>query len=197
MQNRPQSSICYCYVELNYRLSIIYYYCRKYITMKKAIVFKTLIDVFYIFHIGVPVYILLIVPLEAVKLDTGEAGLNNWTFKYWALAIVSSLTYVIFLRGLYFLRKVARRLLSRKYFSEEIITHLRKSGMHFLIAGSIFIFVQVLLWLSQLFVGQLNLSFEINSIAPLFLVIIGLFFIIQSNALLLAKDIKAENDLTV
>jgi hypothetical protein len=41
------------------------------------------------------------------------------------------------------------------------------------------------------------LIYDNNLLIPLFLSIIGMFFIIQSNALNLAKGIKEENELTV
>ncbi|MFT5918101.1 MAG: hypothetical protein ACI81T_004618, partial [Bacteroidia bacterium] len=45
--------------------------------------------------------------------------------------------------------------------------------------------------------GKLALSYDVNLMIPCFLVIIGLFFVIQSEALLTAKGSKEENELTV
>jgi len=92
---------------------------------------------------------------------------------------------------------MARHLLTHKYFSKQIIRSLKISGTHFLLAGVMFMVIMILGWIGKLSEGLLEFVYDVNLMVPLFLMIIGLFFIIQSEALLVAKNFKEENELTV
>ena len=141
--------------------------------------------------------LILILPFGIVNINQANISVEEWSFFNWIIVIVSLTTYIIFLIGLYYLRKMARFLLSNKYFSDLIINNLKKSGTHFLLTGILSLFLIILLWISKLYDGKLELVYDINFMIPLFLMIIGMFFIIQSKTLLLAKSIKEENELTV
>ncbi len=159
--------------------------------------FKTLVDILYYLHFIGLIVIALILPFGIGNLNQEELNLENWSILIWLIAIISLSTYVIFLRGLYYLRIIAKFLLSKKYFSKPIITNLRKSGTHFLLTGILSFFLILLQWISKLQEGTIVLAYGNNLIIPFFLMIIGLFFMIQSKTLWLAKNIKDENDLTV
>ena len=116
---------------------------------------------------------------------------------YWLLATFSLIAYIIFLRGLYYLRIVARFLLSNEYFSGKTITNLKNSGNHFLITGIISFGLLAAFSLNTLTDGSLNINYDANFMIPFFLAIIGMFFIIQANTLALARKIKEENELTI
>lgn len=165
--------------------------------MKKAILFKTLVDILYIVHFIGLVGILFMIPFGTVNINQVNMNVEDWSIFYWSIFIVSLFAYIIFLRGLYFLRKMARFLLTNKYFTENTIKNLKKSGNNFLYTGIISFALIVALWLSKLTGGKFELMYDNNLLIPLFLSIIGMFFIIQSNALNLAKGIKEENELTV
>ncbi|MFB1027296.1 MAG: DUF2975 domain-containing protein [Flavobacteriaceae bacterium] len=92
---------------------------------------------------------------------------------------------------------MARHLLTHKYFSKQIIKCLKISGTHFLLAGVMFVVIMILGWIGKLREGLFEFVYDINLMVPLFLMIIGLFFMIQSEALLVAKNFKEENELTV
>ena len=92
---------------------------------------------------------------------------------------------------------MARHLLIHKYFSKQIIKCLKISGTHFLLAGVMFVVIMILGWIGKLREGLFEFVYDINLMVPLFLMIIGLFFMIQSEALLVAKNFKEENELTV
>jgi hypothetical protein len=104
---------------------------------------------------------------------------------------------MVFLRGLYFLRKMARFLLSSKYFSDNIIRNLKKSGNHFLLTSLISFALIFAQWIGKMVDGKIELAYDQELLVPLFLAIIGIFFIIQSSTLDLAKSLKEENELTV
>lgn len=165
--------------------------------MKKAILFKTLVDILYIVHFIGLVGILFMIPFGTVNINQVNMNVEDWSIFYWSIFIVSLFAYIIFLRGLYFLRKMARFLLTNKYFTENTIKNLKKSGNNFLYTGIISFALIIALWISKLTGGKFELMYDNNLLIPLFLSIIGMFFIIQSNALNLAKGIKEENELTV
>ncbi len=165
--------------------------------MKNTILFKSLVDILYILHFIGLIGIVVIIPFGIVNINQVNINIEDWSMLYWAITILTFITYIIFLRGLYFLRKMARFLLSNKYFSEKIIGNLKKSGNHFLLTGIISFALYTILWLNKLYGGKFELIYDTNLLVPLFLTIIGMFFIIQSNTLNLAKNIKEENELTV
>jgi len=157
--------------------------------MKKAVLFKTLIDIiFYLYVIGL-IAILLKSPFNLTK----ETNLEQPNFLYWLILAIDGICYFIFLRGLYFLRKMARIFLSEKYFTKTVAISMQSSGNQFVYAG----LLSILGWtLGLIFNIAIDPSNTLR-IIPLFIIIIGLFFTIQSKALLSAIEIKNENDLTV
>lgn len=165
--------------------------------MKKTIVFKTLVDILYILNFIGLIGIIFTIPFGIINVNQANTSIEDWNLFYWLTFIISLFGYVIFLRGLYYLRKTARFLLSNKYFSDSIIQNLKKSGNHFLFTGIISFILSIILWIRKLTVGKFELIYDNNLLIPLFLIIIGIFFIIQSNTLDLAKNIKEENELTV
>ena len=165
--------------------------------MKKAILFKTLVDILYILHFIGLIGIIFIIPFGTININQINMSVEDWSLFYWSIFIVNLFAYIIFLRGLYFLRKMARFLLTNKYFSDDTIVNLKKSGNNFLYTGIISFALIVVLCISKLTGRKFELIYDNNLLIPLFLSIIGMFFIIQSNALNLAKGIKEENELTV
>ncbi len=165
--------------------------------MKKTILFITLVDVLYTLHFVGLIGIIFIIPFGIDNINQVNMNIEKLSVFDWIIFVMALITYVIFLRGLYYLRKMARFLLSNKYFSEKIIMNLKKSGNHFLLTGIISFSLYVAIWLSKIYGGKFELSYDANLIIPLFLTITGLFFIIQSYTLALAKKIKEENELTV
>jgi len=112
---------------------------------------------------------------------------------YWLILAIDGICYFIFLRGLYFLRKMARIFLSEKYFTKTVAISMQSSGNQFIYAG----LLSILGWtLGLIFNIAIDPSNTLR-IIPLFIIIIGLFFTIQSKAMLSAIEIKNENDLTV
>ena len=165
--------------------------------MKNANLFKNLVDILYFLQFFTLLVMILMSPFGGVSIDNVAVTLDNCTLFDVILVIIIIIGYVIFLRGLYYLRKMARFLLSNKYFSEKISSNLKKSGTHFVLTGIINLFILALLFLKNINQGKMELNIDTNLIFPLFLMIIGMFFVIQSNTLVLAKNIKEENELTV
>lgn len=165
--------------------------------MKNTALFKTLVDTLYVLHFIGLIGMIFILPLGVFNVEQDVVGSEQWSAFYWVLALIGLTTYIIFLRGLFYLRKMASSLLSGSSFSERIISNLKKSGKHFLYTGVMAFGIMILLWIGQLGAGKLSFGYDANLLIPFFLMIIGTFFIIQSHTLSEAKQIKEENELTI
>ncbi|MBN2777826.1 MAG: hypothetical protein JXR36_09290 [Bacteroidales bacterium] len=112
----------------------------------------------------------------------------------WILLIINCIVYIIFLRGLFFLRKIAREFLLNKTLTKIVVNSMKITGNQFTLAGLISLIIILTEKLFDLHIETIPKSF---SITPFFLIIVGLFFTIQSQTLLKAIKIKDENDLMV
>ena len=166
-------------------------------SMKKSFLFKSLVDYLYILNVGGFLLLLITISFGFVEINEIKGSDEDWSVLAISISCVSVLTCIVFLRGVYYLRKMARHLLTNKYFSKQIIKYLKISGTHFLLAGVMFVVIMILRWIGKLRVGLFEFVYDTNLMVPLFLMIIGLFFMIQSEALLVAKNFKEENELTV
>ena len=166
-------------------------------SMKKSFLFKSLVDYLYILNVGGFLLLLITISFGFVEINEIKGSDEDWSVLAISISCVSVLTCIVFLKGVYYLRKMARHLLTNKYFSKQIIKYLKISGTHFLLAGVMFVVIMILRWIGKLRVGLFEFVYDTNLMVPLFLMIIGLFFMIQSEALLVAKNFKEENDLTV
>ena len=166
-------------------------------SMKKSFLFKSLVDYLYILNVGGFLLLLTTISFGFVEINVIKGGDEHWSLLAILISCVSVLTCIVFLRGVYYLRKMARHLLTNKYFSKQIIKYLKISGTHFLLAGVMFVVIMILRCIGKLRAGLFEFVYDTNLMVPLFLMIIGLFFMIQSEALLVAKNFKEENDLTV
>ncbi|PTM02968.1 MAG: hypothetical protein DA405_11745 [Bacteroidetes bacterium] len=165
--------------------------------MKKTILFKSLVDVLYTLQVIGFIAVLIMIPFGLVNITNENASAEKWDLFYWLVFTFTLVKSLVFLRGLYFLRRIARILLSDKYFSEDIIRYLRKSGNHFLLSSLISFALILAQWIGKIVDGKIELGYDQELLVPLFLAIIGIFFIIQSGTLDLAKSLKEENELTV
>ena len=92
---------------------------------------------------------------------------------------------------------MANNLLKEEQFSEGIILNLKKSGTNFLYSGLISLAIVLLVFITKIFESKIEFVFDSDLIVPFFLMIIGIFLIIQSDVLSMAKGIQEENDLTI
>lgn len=178
----------------------------KYKAMRNKFLFKTMIDILYITFLLVFVALVITIPLGFMaegKLIIGGKpsvmiydGVGIGVFPI-IVTILKIVCYAIFLRGLYFLRKVAHFILRNQLFDKELIEKIKIAGNHFLYTGVLYFATLFLAFIGRMTNGKLALSYDVNLMIPCFLVIIGLFFVIQSEALLTAKGSKEENELTV
>jgi len=158
--------------------------------MKNSLLFKSLIDIFFLLHLIGLIALLMKIPLGFIPVKNIEPlHLSGWIF-----LIINCIVYLIFLRGLFFLRKIAREFLLNKTLSKTVVDFMKKTGNQFTLAGLISL---IIILTEKLFDLQIETIPKSFSITPIFLVIVGLFFTVQSQTLLNAIKIKDENDLMI
>ncbi len=165
--------------------------------MKNNILFKTLIDILFFLQCFGLLGALIILPTNIGTISQANIPLETWSLTHWLIFILSSVGYLLFLIGLYYLRKMARHHLSNKSFSINIIQNLKKSGQYFILYGIITVGIILIQFLEKLLNSTIEFTYDINVQMSVLSLIIGLFFILQSNTLMNAKLLKEENDLTV
>lgn len=164
--------------------------------------FKTLIDLaFYlmipivIFFPGTILYVLIFPNQSVIKVNIPyrETGFG---VKALLFSIIFFALFLLFFAGFYQLKKFAGLLSKGKLFSRAVIKRTHKAGQFFTASGLgslAFVGLNSLLVTSKFAItfGASNFSLL------LFLVIVGVFFLLLSNAFKEALALKEENDLTV
>ena len=165
--------------------------------------FKLLIDLAFFLMIPIVVFFpgtilyILIFPEQSiinVNIPFTEDGFGGkallFTLAFFAL-------FLLFFFGFYQLRKFAGLLLKGKLFSQEVVLCTNKAGRFFTTCalGS-FLFVGVNAILTNS--GRFSITFgSSNFNLLLFLLIVGVLFLLLSDAFRKALALKEENDLTV
>jgi len=105
--------------------------------------------------------------------------------------------FLLFFVGFFQLRKFASQLLKKKPFSSEVIKSTKKVGQFFTASGlGSFVFVVIHSLLTN--EGKISITFGISNFSLLlFLLIVGVLFLLLSDAFARALKLKEENDLTV
>lgn len=165
--------------------------------MKRINLFKILLDILFSIYSVWLIPIIFNIPNGKTTINHVNFDMESWDTFSWFIAIISLLCYFFILRGLHFLRKLTE-ILSDKSFSDIHITNSKNVGYLFLLSGILLFIIIILLWLNRsLSTGIYEIGYDMDLIAPLTLLIIGMFFNIQTKNIILAKNIKQENDLTI
>ena len=160
--------------------------------MKQNILFKTLIDLLFFIQCFGLIGVIVILPSNLGTVSQAEVQVVNLNFNHWCI-----FSYILFFIGLYYLRKMARNQLSNRPYKNSVSTNLKKSGSFFIANGLLSILIIVMVFIIRLTNNKLQFTYDENTQFSVFAIIIGLFFIIQSNTIKKAKELKQENDLTV
>jgi Protein of unknown function (DUF2975) len=164
--------------------------------MGRNTIFKTLIDILFIFQ-GVGILgAFIIIPFGITKIDQVNVGIEKWSALFWILLIIGIIAYGMFMIGLFYLRRVGRYLLSKRYFTTHVVSNLKKSGLFLIFSGITGFIGFIIIWVIKINTNHITI-YNIDIALLFFISIIGLFFIIQSDILLSAKSFKEENDLTI
>jgi len=167
--------------------------------MKKTQSLKYFVNLLYAIYYSGFIGILLIPFILYIHFYQEELNIKNinMDFAHWSVLLTGIITYILFFRGLFYLKKVASALLLNDLFSSKVVINLNRSGKNFIFTGILYLSSLLILWIGNISKGKISLSYNILTLIPFLLIIFGLFFIIQSNALEMARDIKNENDLTI
>ena len=171
--------------------------------MKLNKLFKLLIDLaFYlmvpivVFFPGTILYILIFPQQSIIKVNIPytEQGFGSGALLF---TISFFIFFILFFAGFFQLRKFASQLLKKKLFSLEVIKSTKKVGQFFTAAGlGSLVFVGINSLLTN--EGKISITFGISNFSLLlFLLIVGVLFLLLSDAFARALKLKEENDLTV
>lgn len=173
--------------------------------MKLNKLFKLLIDLafyimipFVIFFPGTILYILLFPEQTIIDNNLPFASTDSGL----ATALTSLVVFarvILFFIGFYNLRKFAVLLVVNKIFSNKVILHTKKTGQFFTACSILSIILSIIPFISTSYTNnmdELPTSFKF-SFLPYFLLIIGVLFLLLSDAFKKTLALKEENDLTV
>ena len=164
--------------------------------MKRNILFKTLVDILFVFQAVGIIGLLIVMTFGVSKINMMDLPVGEWTWMYWVILVISVTGYVFFVIGLFHLRKVARYLLSNKYFDLIVVTHLRKCGNYFVATGVFSLISFLSIWIVKLTMSKISL-YDADVMFPIFIMMIGIFLIIQSEVILNGKNFKDDSKLTI
>lgn len=109
--------------------------------------------------------------------------------------IVSVLSYFLFVYAIYLLKKTVNLFIKGKVFDNQVISNLSSIGKIFIIVTLIINTVEFIFKVTTTQKATLMINSGFDSF--LFVISIGLFFIIISEVFKIAKNMKDENELTI
>lgn len=127
----------------------------------------------------------------------GYEGYWNLPFLYWLGIGLSILTYILFLVGLNYLRKTANHFIKTSFYTVEITKNLKLSGTFFILSAFMLALAYIVVWGIDVSKGNIKLVLGTNIMIPLFLCIVGFFFMLQSKVLEQARLFKEDSNLTI
>jgi Protein of unknown function (DUF2975) len=192
---------------------IIFVHSKTYF-MKTIKILKVLINILYIlllFIFALAIFFVIAIYFfnESLPLYLQGYKMLFNSFFDWKLFLVpfsTVINFILFTIAVYYLRKCIDPFIDSDFYSIVVIKNLKKAGRLFIFIGLstiLFRLVAVLYFRSIIVVqgysGLLNVESLISSIdiTTIFLIIIGLFFLLFSNTFENAKRLKQENDLTI
>jgi hypothetical protein len=164
--------------------------------MKNAQNFKTLVDIFFaLLFVGV-VGVMISLPFAHVEINSNEIDPSSMTWIQVISLVMALFATILFIRGSFYFRQVARFLLENRMFTNDMAISLSKAGQQYVYAGLIYIVLMLFLGLTKMVQGTVHIDLG-ALLPPFFLCVVGLFFKLQSQVLLQAKALKEENQLTI
>lgn len=167
--------------------------------MKHYRYLKWLVNIIYYFHVLSLTGLIVVLAYngtQSIKIPSLANNDEQFVLSYLIFG-ATIISYLMLLVGLFYFKKSFKYTKPKEVFSETMIKPLYKSGIFFIISSIVIISIQVLIWLLNASNGLINFAYSEKTIFPLFTLIIGLFFMLQSNVIKQAIDYKSENDLTI
>ena len=122
--------------------------------------------------------------------------------------MTTAINFILFIIAIYYLRKSTSSFLKSDFYTEEITKNLKKVGILFVFIGvsTILIMLIFAIYIQGImqnlvqinpFISYLNMFASTIDLKSIFLIIIGLFFLLFSKSFENARLLKQENDLTI
>jgi len=186
--------------------------------MKTIQILKTLINTLYILMLitlGVAILFLITLLFFADFLPFYLQGYrmlfsNLFSIKMFIGPSLIAINYLLFILAIFYLRKCINPLSKSDFYSVVLYKNLNKSGKLFTFIGVSTILIKIISALIMssvmqqiipdlgnsliIYLGIIISAFELTSV---FLIIIGLFFMMFSKSFENAKELQLENDLTI
>jgi hypothetical protein len=146
---------------------------------------------------------LFVLPFGIFSTSVGDVRLENpedfskLPILYWFAVGASIATYMLMLISLFYLKKTARHFLDNNLLKNLVIDNLSKNGKFLVLTAIGTTLSYILIWFAKIEGGTLTLQYGTNIFIPLFIAIVGLFFILIANTLNNARLLQEENDLTI
>lgn len=159
--------------------------------MKNAYFLKNIINLLFGIY-SITLFLFIIFSL----FDFGEITFDGNYQNKWII-FIQFVPTVLFLFGLWFLRKVSIQYIKNK--NVTFLTHksIKKAGAFFIMAGIVKITLSILLWVQNLTNKDISFSTGSETTLTFILLIVGLFMLLQSKTLVLAKEYEDEINLTI
>jgi len=135
---------------------------------------------------------------------------QNFGWGVYLVPLSYVLGFILFTISIYYLKKCIKPFQESNFYSEVVIKNLRRVGYLFILISTSTVLIRIIavIYIKTMTNGiVLNFKYSglqlINSlvstveISSIFLLIIGLFFLLFSKAFENAKSLKQENDLTI
>ncbi|MEL1244708.1 DUF2975 domain-containing protein [Flavobacterium sp. DGU11] len=165
--------------------------------MKRLPLLKTLTGILLILAIigvffCIPFLLIALVMPDKVPFKINGVAAASMAAEDYLLFAAEITAFGFYTYALYLFKSVLGHFEKKQIFHEKVITLLDQTGKAILIGffikiGSEFLYNTIIL-------GRFNINFNSDT---LFVLILGLFFMVLSEVFQMAKDIKEENDLTV
>jgi len=174
--------------------------------MRKLLFLRRLLDLLFIILILTATATVLLcgiflftdsgTPLPDV-ITISSITLKELDFGTKSILITGSIAYLIFVYAVFLLKKITRQFSRTKIFEDTIIKQLSQVGYSFIGIAALLYIPSFIYRLTK---HNLTIGFDFfNNLfnSFLFIISLGLFFMVLSSIFKIAKHIKEENDLTV
>jgi hypothetical protein len=130
-------------------------------------------------------------------------------WKMFLIPFSTVVNFILFILSVYYLRKCIKPFIASDFYSTTVISNLKKAGKLFVFIGVtkiLFRLISALYLINSIpiqglsgfsFITSFTTFISSIDVTTIFLIIIGLFFLLFSNAFENAKSLKEENDLTI
>jgi hypothetical protein len=167
--------------------------------MRKLNLLKAIIDFFWILAlITIPFLLLFIAYLTSsnepfdipIKMNGVEITVLDLNAKI--VLFFTTLSYIVVMYGLYLFKKLLQLFQLKIIFDDQIIFHFKRIGNLLIISGFLSGIPAFFYKVAQ---GEIKIDFGANPF--LYLISLGLFFMVLSEVFKITKTMKEENDLTI